>query len=122
MDQRLPKHQRIYKQDDIDHLFSKGKAVISYPLRAVFCNRHDDQSPRMMVSVAKRRFKHAVDRVRFKRLIREAYRRNKPQQSYDIAFVAISDKLPSYQMVEKAVCQILQKIQQAETECKTTNS
>lgn len=31
----------------------------------------------MMVSVPKRKFKHAIDRNRVKRLVREAYRKNK---------------------------------------------
>lgn len=31
----------------------------------------------MMISVPKRRFKHAVDRNRVKRQVREAYRKNK---------------------------------------------
>ena len=122
MDQSLPKQQRIYKEDDINRLFRQGKAVLSYPLRAVVWDRADGAAPRMMVSVAKKRFKLAVDRARFKRLIREAYRRQKPDRAWDIAFVAISDKLPSYAEVEKAMARLFKKLEQPPSTCnqKTT--
>ena len=112
MDQKLPKQQRIYKEDDINRLFRQGKAVLSYPLRAVVWDRCDGGAPRILVSVAKKRFKLAVDRVRFKRLIREAYRKQKPQHAWDIAFIAISDRLPDYAEVETAMTRLLKKTEQ----------
>ena len=55
--------------------------------------------PQVLVSVSKRHFKHAVDRNRVKRQLREAYRLNKqvlvgrvPEgQTLSLAFVWISD-------------------------------
>ena len=72
----------------------------------------------ILISVPKRRFKHAVDRNRVKRQLREAYRKNKqlliselPEgQSVALAFIWLSDQhLPS-SIVEQRVTGLLQRI------------
>lgn len=70
-----------------------------------------------MFSVSKRHFKHAVDRNRTKRLIREAYRLNKEilfnqlkEKSLNIAFIWISDELSDFATVEAKVKNLLQRI------------
>jgi ribonuclease P protein component len=65
----------------METLFSSGsKSMSAYPLRAVFRTvpRSETGVPvQVLVSVSKRRFKHAVDRNRVKRQLREAYRHAK---------------------------------------------
>ena len=76
----LPKYERICKENDIQALFDKGHGFSVYPYRVVFLFRHDESRPvtiRLLVSVSKKRFHHAVKRNRVKRLIRESWRRNK---------------------------------------------
>ena len=54
--------------------------MAAYPLRAVFRQvprTQTDVPVQVLVSVSKRHFKHAVDRNRIKRQIREAYRHQK---------------------------------------------
>ena len=77
----LSKEERICSKKLINELFTgNGRSMTAFPLRVVFMKRTivDDQ-PRaaMLVSVPKRYFKHAVDRNRVKRQVREAFRRNK---------------------------------------------
>ena len=77
----LGKEERINSRLLIEKLFGGGgsRAMSAFPIRMVYMFGDDNSLPpaAMMVSVSKRRFKHAVDRNRVKRQIREAYRKNK---------------------------------------------
>lgn len=105
----LSKEERICSKKLINELFTgNGRSMTAFPLRVVFMKRTivDDQ-PRaaMLVSVPKRYFKHAVDRNRVKRQVREAFRRNKSiitqnltddHEAVAMAFVWLTDeKFPS---------------------------
>ena len=74
------KKEKLKSQKLIEHLFSQGKTVVAYPLRLVYIETTfgDDVRAKVGVSVSKRHFKHAVNRNRIKRLMREVYRLNKP--------------------------------------------
>lgn len=74
------KDERLCSKKLIDTLFGGGKKSLSaYPLRLVYTTvEQRTQAPvAVMMSVSKRHYKHAVDRNRAKRQLREAYRRNK---------------------------------------------
>lgn len=80
MNNKFPKSQRLCSLYLIDKLFTPGnsKSVTAYPLRLVFrMEKEENAETQLMVSVPKRCFKHAVDRNRVKRQVREAYRTNK---------------------------------------------
>lgn len=105
----LPKYERICKDNDIQALFGKGLGMSVYPYRVVYLFRLDDDHPvtvRLLVSVSKKRFHHAFKRNRVKRLIREAWRRNKGQLyeicqrdniSLDVALVYTATVIHSYE-------------------------
>lgn len=68
-----------------------------------------------MISVPKRRLRHAVDRVLMRRRIREAFRLLKPapgaaRPTRDIAFVYVASKPLAYSAVRYAVDKLLRKI------------
>lgn len=79
------KAERITSLKEIECLFERGRSssVQAWPLRAVFQITAEPQvgtspSPvKVLVSVAKKRLRHAVDRNRAKRQTREAYRLHK---------------------------------------------
>jgi len=72
------KHERVCNRNDFQFLVSHGKSFFAYPFRCVFSQAETDiPLVRIAVSVSKKRFKHAVDRNRVKRLMREAYRLEK---------------------------------------------
>lgn len=119
----LSKEERICSKKLINELFTgNGRSMTAFPLRVVFMKRTivDDQ-PRaaMLVSVPKRYFKHAVDRNRVKRQVREAFRRNKSiitqnltddHEAVAMAFVWLTnEKFPSSE-VEKRMVRLLTRI------------
>ena len=79
----LSKNDRLHRQKRIDYLFSAGKSAVSYPIRVVAVPAADDlldaHEPALqtLFSVAKKRFKRAVQRNPHKRRMREAYRLEK---------------------------------------------
>lgn len=77
---KYTKKDKLKRKKVIDHLFTEGKSISVYPLRLVYLKtEHDDDSIiKAGVSVSKRLHKTAVARNRIKRLLREAYRLNKP--------------------------------------------
>lgn len=119
----LSKEERICSKKLINELFTgNGRSMTAFPLRVVFMKRTivDDQ-PRaaMLVSVPKRYFKHAVDRNRVKRQVREAFRRHKSiitqnltddHEAIAMAFVWLTDgKYPSSE-VENRMVRLLTRI------------
>jgi len=78
----LGRNERLKSKLLIDRLFNGGgsHAMSAFPLRMVYLPVEQDEgqaTARIMISVPKRCFKHAVDRNRVKRQVREAYRHNK---------------------------------------------
>lgn len=77
---KYSKKDKLKSKKLIEQLFSEGKAVTAYPLRLVYLKTefNDNSILKTGVSVSKRLHKTAVARNRIKRLLREAYRLNKP--------------------------------------------
>ena len=98
------KQERIVSLKLMETLFEKGSShsVAAFPLRAIYTEteRQAGCAPvQVLISVPKKRFKHAVDRNRVKRQVREAYRKHKEPvvekiqegKQWLIAFVWLSD-------------------------------
>ena len=115
----------------IDRLFVGGgsKSMSCFPLRLVFMVLdHNDEAlehngsntevadAQMLVSVPKRCFKHAVDRNRVKRQVREAYRRHRdlyeiPEGKYlAMAFIWLDHQRHDSAEVEEKVVGLLRRL------------
>ena len=117
------KRERIVSNLLIEALFEHGgsQSATAFPLRAVYqtMERREGSAPvQILISVPKKRFKHAVDRNRVKRQVREAFRHHK-QLLWDclpddeqllLAFIWLSDSHCATQEVEKRLVGILQRI------------
>ena len=112
MPNTLKKIERLHGTADTENLFAgKKKSVYVQPLRVVYKAQEQEGLPtRIMVIVPKRYFKHAVDRNLLKRRLREAYRLNKRDIKYDIAFLYSSDEKADFSTLEAAVVKALDKI------------
>ena len=81
---RFSKRERISSLKEIESLFERGRSssVQCIPLRAVWQTRSSQHTVlpttepaiKVLMSVAKKRLRHAVDRNHAKRQMREAYR------------------------------------------------
>ena len=113
------KAEHLCGRKRIDGLFASGRSLSAYPIRVVYARQDEARVPvSVLVSVPKRHFKHAVDRNRLKRLMREAYRLNKyllidqleDGQHLAIAFLWTSNVKADYPAVEVKIKNLLQRI------------
>lgn len=125
----LSKSDKLCSSVAIDNLFAGYSSssddnsvcsIIAYPLRAVwkiYDGKREDADIKFFISVPKKRLRHAVDRVKMRRRIREAYRLNKhnfiitiDNTHIDLALIYISDGLKEYTKIDKAISKIINKI------------
>lgn len=134
----LRKEEKLRHKTLVDMLFREGKSFFAYPLRVVW-KVYDNDSlngsfrcelpPRigpmqMLITVPKKRMRHAVDRVLLRRRIREAYRLNRMPlkkiimedgniRTLSMAWIYSSDKIEDYHHIEKRIKILLGRIAQA---------
>lgn len=117
----FPKPEHLCLRLDIEKLFAAGgHSMTAYPLRVVYREVDYTSGPavKVLLSVSKRRFKHAVDRNRAKRQLREAYRLNKhlllgalPEgKGLHIAFLWLSDRPVSSRQINSRLTNLLTRI------------
>jgi ribonuclease P protein component len=142
----LSKDQRLKSRKLIGKVFSDGKPVQSFPIRAVcLFSENPGQSlksndqpgstssplPKEILSgkgvnylqagfsVSTRNFKKAVDRNRVKRLIKEVYRKKRPEleaglisagKQLTLFFIFTGKELPGYELVEEKMHLVIKRI------------
>lgn len=128
------KAERLCSQAAIDWLFDgKGTSFSVFPLRIVYKAVADGNAPadgnespdtptplpQLLISVPKKKLHHAVERNRIKRLLREAYRKQKgdlialaAQQHLAVvmAFIYVSDTVVTAAEAEASVSTALSRI------------
>ena len=121
----LYKKEKLCSEVAIAQLFSHdghSESALAYPLRAIWRanpGRKSDAPVQFLISVPKKRLRHAVDRVKMRRRVREAYRLNKhlyplpDGMRYDLAFLYLDNSLQPYRRIEKAVCRLLESLSNA---------
>ena len=118
----FPKREHLTSKSAIDNLYANGSSVTAFPLRAVFLSAKaepDAPTAAILISVAKRRFRHAVDRNLMKRRIREAYRQNKhpfieelqkSDKQMAVAILYIDNRHSSTQFLQRKMQKLLSAI------------
>ena len=103
-------------------LFSAGRSVSAFPLRAVIRMEKsaiDRRQARFMITVPKKKIRKAVGRVLLRRRVREAYRLNRnlllpaldrSGMWVDIAFLYMDSNIASYHVIETKMRALLGKI------------
>jgi len=104
------KEERMVSRALIETLFSGSRSMMAFPVRMVFMTQERTvgaEPLQLLISVPKKFFKHAVDRNRVKRQLREAFRHHK-QQLY--AFVWLSKQHQPSVKVDERVRGLLQRL------------
>lgn len=119
------KSERLCSKKLIERLFAGGnKSFPTFPLRVVYMLVSEEEinsDASILISVPKKRFKHAVKRNQVKRQVREAYRRNKyillnalkAQETpvkVVMGFIWLDNKIHSSEEVEHKVKKLLTHI------------
>ena len=93
------------------------EAALFYPIRVVWTFNvrriNGVESPCVLISVPKKKIKHAVDRVKVRRRIREAWRLQQPANvlpAVDVALTYVAQKVEDYHVIEAAVNKIICKL------------
>ena len=121
----LHKSERLCSKKLIERLFGGGnKSFPAFPIRVVYMPVEDGETTAdvsILISVPKKRFKHAVKRNLVKRQIREAYRHHKhiltdaleqrdTPQKMVMAFIWLDNKVHDTEEVEIKVKKLLYHI------------
>lgn len=113
MTEHFPKNEKLKSKKHFDQLFSGGKSVKAFPVRLIYIPLEKNvEFHKTGVSAPKRKFKKAVDRNLLKRLMREAFRKNKylidnSSQKYALLFIYTGKTVESYDKVASSVEKIM---------------
>lgn len=123
LENRFPKKEHLCGETTIENLYATGTSFFSYPLRVTYgwANENERVPLRCLVAVSKRKFKHAVDRNRVKRQMREGYRKSKlslyhrldlEDKHLYVAFQFVGQKIESTNFIQKRMEQMLLRIEE----------
>ena len=131
----LRKGEKLRHRSLVDPLFREGQTLYEFPIRltwraldeekleATFCDHVPDRidSVQMLITVPKKKRRHAVDRVLMRRRIREAWRLNRlplkqaleanpDVRTLSVALIYLSDKNEPYSTIERKIRLLLRKL------------
>lgn len=121
---------RLYKKEKLCSVIAIGRlfgpcsdagccSALAYPLRAVWRSnpgRSSDAPIQFLISVPKKKLRHAVDRVTMRRRTREAFRLTRncyplaDGARIDVAFIYVAKTLEPYERIDKAMHRLLKAI------------
>lgn len=121
MDYKLKKEEKLCSRTAVDRLFSEGKSLMAFPLRAAYRLRpHGEHPVQFLISIPKKRIRKAVGRVTLRRRVREAYRLNRRELLHgpleqagwgvDIAFVYLDSSPAPYSVIDEKMRSLLSRI------------
>ena len=114
------KREKLKSRKQLEALFTAGTIFIIFPLKIYYQEvKVQDNILKTGVGTSRKNFKKAVERNRIKRLLREAYRIEKPgllnylqQNKKQIAlfFLYIDKSLPAYDLLKEKMQQSIEKL------------
>lgn len=120
-DQTFHKEERLSKKKDIQILFSNGNTFFQYPFKILWIEKQLNShfKVKVLIGVSKKNFKLAVNRNKVKRIIKEAYRKNKyllfeflkdKNIELNLGFIYTGKEMPTFKEIEQKLILILHRI------------
>ena len=112
----FPKSFRLKSSLRIKHIVQQRCVVSAFPIKCFYALGTAEGSKVAMI-VSKKRFAHATDRNRVKRLMREAYRLNRhqlmlPDQcGVEMCWMYVGSELPTFAQMQTAAEHIFEELQ-----------
>lgn len=118
MNEKFPSSEKLKSKLLIDRLFVEGRSLKKYPVKLIYLPVDDPAAiaNKTGVSVPKRIFKKAVDRNYLKRLMREAFRKNKYlvesnlAQKYTFMLIYTSRDKVDFHHISESIIHILKNL------------
>lgn len=120
--QTFSKDERLHSRSLIEKVAGEGSSFLVHPFKVIWLDTESLESKypaQVLMSVPKKKFPRAVDRNRIKRLMREAYRKNKhllykaldeKNKKRAVMLIYIDKVLPEYKLIEEKIILILQRL------------
>ena len=115
----FPKEERLHSKKMIQELFEKGSSFYLYPFKIIYLKSQETTGAnQVLISVAKRNFKKAVDRNLVKRRVREAYRLHKHRLNFSqknkspllIAYLYTAKEIHPFHFIENKLIKSLTRL------------
>ncbi len=104
----------------VGELFAANEFFFQYPFKVLHQQRESIEGHlQVLITVPRRNHKNAVDRNRIKRLVREAWRKNKSaltghlhkqNQTVDVGLIYTAKTIPTYKEIDGKIILILQRL------------
>lgn len=124
MNETFGKKEKLKSAKLISQVFAQGNSLTVFPLKLVYLRLAEHDTPNSTknnsliltgVTVPKRNFQKAVERVHLKRLMREAYRKNKylvyddNTATHAFMFLYLGKEKADYHRITAAMQSLLQR-------------
>ena len=116
--QIFPSSEHLKSSLAIKEVMDADQSVYSFPIKCYYdlSEQLGSASVQLAVTVPKKRFHHAVDRNRLKRLMREGYRLQKHQLAVPegkccrLCWIYVAKEMATFEEIQTAAVSVFQKI------------
>ncbi|MCF8233473.1 MAG: ribonuclease P protein component [Bacteroidales bacterium] len=119
--QTFKKPERLRSKKLIDKLFSRGNSFFIYPFKVLWMEAEfkGDSPVQVLIGISRKNKRLAVDRNKIKRLIREAYRKNKlpyheylrsKQKKVALGLIYVGKETSKYAIIEQKIIEVFERL------------
>lgn len=120
--QTFKKEERLHHKKLIEELSKCGRSFLIYPFKVIWMEKDINAKypAQVLFTVSKKKQRKAVQRNKTKRILKEAYRKNKEAYFYEFLrnnntqcvamFIFLSEETPKYNHIETKIISVLKRL------------